>query len=123
MITEVRQGWRKSSFSNNGGASCVEVNFVGDQALLRDSKYLRDPANDPAVQPVIAMPASLWPIFCDHSLRLAESQVAGVPMIKRRDDGWVTVSSPEAGRIQLTFTPDEWTAFTAGIRNHEFIAA
>ena len=32
----------------------------------RSSKYLRDPANDPAAQPVIATDINLWPRFLDH---------------------------------------------------------
>lgn len=33
-----RTSWRKSSYSGNGGANCVEVAFEGPCALLRDSK-------------------------------------------------------------------------------------
>jgi Domain of unknown function (DUF397) len=57
--------WRKSSYSNNGGLTCVEValNLPGIVAV-RDSK------------------------------------------------------NPDSA--QLIFTPAEWTAFTAGIRDGEF---
>lgn len=31
-------GWRKSSFSDNGGGNCVEIAMVGDDASIRDTK-------------------------------------------------------------------------------------
>jgi hypothetical protein len=57
--------WRKSSFSGNGGASCVEVADRDGMILVRDTK--------------------------DH----------GKGPIHR-------------------YTPDEWRAFVAGVRNGEF---
>ena len=57
--------WRKSSFSGNGGASCVEVAGHDGMILVRDTK--------------------------DH----------GKGPIHR-------------------YTPDEWRAFMAGVRNGEF---
>ncbi|WP_062981110.1 DUF397 domain-containing protein [Nocardia anaemiae] len=119
MTTEIRPGWRKSSFSNNGGASCIEVNFIGDKVLLRDSKYLRDPANDPSVQPVISMPVSLWPAFCNHSVRSTAHRGEGMPTIDRHQDGWVTVRDHRHG-TRLLFTPNEWAAFVDGINAGEF---
>ena len=57
--------WRKSSFSGNGGASCVEVAGHDGMILVRDTK----------------------------------------------DRG--------KGPVQR-YTPDEWRAFVAGVRNGEF---
>lgn len=57
--------WRKSSFSGNGGASCVEVAGHDGMILVRDTK--------------------------DH----------GKGPVHR-------------------YTPDEWRAFIAGVRNGEF---
>lgn len=57
--------WRKSSFSGNGGASCVEVAGRDGMILVRDTK--------------------------DH----------GKGPVHR-------------------YTPDEWRAFIAGVRNGEF---
>ncbi|WP_280414962.1 DUF397 domain-containing protein [Nocardia carnea] len=119
MTTHIRRGWRKSSFSNNGGASCVEVNFIGDQVLMRDSKYLRNSENDPAAQPVISIPAGHWPIFCRHSTKPAADYAPYLPVIHHHDDGWVTVRC-RATTVALVFTPDEWTAFVAGIEAREF---
>ncbi|MFF0491854.1 DUF397 domain-containing protein [Nocardia sp. NPDC004068] len=120
MSTDIRRGWRKSTFSNNGGASCVEVNFVGNQVLVRDSKYLRDSANDPATQPVLSMSATLWPSFCTHSMNpTSESDATGLPRIVRHADGHVSVTNDDAS-VELVFTPDEWTAFIEGVRAGEF---
>ncbi|NKY33874.1 DUF397 domain-containing protein [Nocardia speluncae] len=119
MTTQIRRGWRKSSFSNNGGASCVEVNFIGDHVLLRDSKYLRNPDNDPTTQPQISIPADLWTVFCDHSTDPTTQATAGMPTIDRRNDGWITVSCRDTG-VTLVFTPGEWAAFIAGIQAEEF---
>jgi hypothetical protein len=120
MTTHIRHGWRKSTFSNNGGASCVEVNFIGDRVLVRDSKYLRNPANDPAEQPVLSMPVGLWPTFCDRSVSSTPgSEITGLPRITRHDDGRVTVSSRDTA-VELVFTPDEWTAFIQGVHAGEF---
>jgi hypothetical protein len=57
--------WRKSSFSGNGGASCVEVAGHDGMILVRDTK--------------------------DH----------GTGPVHR-------------------YTPDEWRAFIAGVRNGQF---
>lgn len=49
-----RGGWRKSSYSNSAGQSCVEVKHVLDAVLVRDSKDRR------AGQPIIGMPTGGW---------------------------------------------------------------
>jgi len=47
--------WRKSSFSQGSGSSCVEV-ALGDQgAAVRDSKN--------AAGPVLTLPAGPWRLF------------------------------------------------------------
>ncbi|QBS45880.1 DUF397 domain-containing protein [Nocardia sp. CS682] len=120
MTTPIPHGWRKSSFSNNGGASCVELNFAGDRVFLRDSKYLRDPANDPNSQPLLSMEAALWPVFCADVVRSVQRRIHGLPVIDRRSDGWVTVRAEGSDGVVLTFTPDEWTAFIDGIEAGEF---
>ncbi|MGW4226627.1 DUF397 domain-containing protein [Streptomyces bauhiniae] len=54
MLTNVR--WRKSSYSNDEGGSCVEV---ADGVLVRDSK-LKD-------SPVIRLSPSAWADFLRRS--------------------------------------------------------
>jgi hypothetical protein len=34
----VNPGWRKSSYSNNGGGDCVEAGHVPGAVLIRDTK-------------------------------------------------------------------------------------
>ncbi|WP_327142332.1 DUF397 domain-containing protein [Nocardia sp. NBC_01327] len=74
-----RTTWRKSSFSGDGGGgNCVEVKFSGCSVLIRDSKYLRDPANDPARQPVVAVPLQEWDVF----LRMAVDATLVLPGLR-----------------------------------------
>ncbi|WP_067818179.1 DUF397 domain-containing protein [Nocardia inohanensis] len=62
--TEPQDGWRKSSYSGDGGGgNCVEVRLAEVAVLIRDSKYLRDPANDPAAQPIISLAGPEWDAF------------------------------------------------------------
>jgi hypothetical protein len=110
-------GWFKSSLSG-GSDNCVEVQLAGDRVLIRDSKYLRNSANDPATQPVIALPASDWQAFLDAATR-AEPR-AGFPVIIPGPDGCVSVRDSR-GTV-LTYTPDEWDAFKAGVVKGEFAA-
>ncbi|WP_433661112.1 DUF397 domain-containing protein [Nocardia sp. CA-128927] len=120
MTTSVRESWRKSSFSNNGGASCVEVKVAGGQVLLRDSKYLRDPANSPDTQPVISVHASLWAIFLQHCVRPTTPRGHGMPAIERKADGWVMIHGSDGSGVVLAFNPDEWSAFVNGVNSGEF---
>ncbi|TLG01811.1 DUF397 domain-containing protein [Nocardia cyriacigeorgica] len=112
--------WRKSSYSNNGGASCVEVRFADTEVLVRDSKYLRDPANDPTQQPVIAIPSHLWTAFLDLAADRRGTSDPALPAVEVHADGGVTIHAADG--TALTYTPGEWRAFTAGIHNGEFAA-
>lgn len=38
MEDQVRHGWRKSSYSGNGGGDCVEVGRIRDGIAVRDTK-------------------------------------------------------------------------------------
>ncbi|QIS18751.1 DUF397 domain-containing protein [Nocardia terpenica] len=121
MTTRLRPGWRKSSYSSNGGASCVEVKFAGASVFIRDSKYLRDPANDPATQPIIELRAADWPHFLTLAAGRTTAPVAGLRSLTRHADDSITITATDG--TSLTYTPDEWTAFLAGIRAGEFAAA
>jgi Domain of unknown function (DUF397) len=37
-MERLNPGWRKSSYSGNGGANCVETGSVPGAVLIRDSK-------------------------------------------------------------------------------------
>jgi hypothetical protein len=47
--------WRKSTYSGNGGADCVEVTDTGNEVLVRDTKN-RNGA-------ILAFPAGAWQTF------------------------------------------------------------
>ncbi|MBU3062846.1 DUF397 domain-containing protein [Nocardia sp. NEAU-G5] len=111
--------WFKSSFSRDA-ASCVEVRFTPGTALIRDSKYLRNPANPPAAQPIIAIPVASWNAFL--SLATGHPTTApGLPALTVHPDGGATLRSPDG--TTLTYTPAEWTAYVSGIHAGEFAAA
>ncbi|MGW0050119.1 DUF397 domain-containing protein [Nocardia cyriacigeorgica] len=113
-------GWRKSSRSGDGGGgNCVEVKFDGDVVLIRDSKYLRNPANDPAEQPVITLSADKWETFIGAVAGKSTRSRQAFPRIEQTSRG-VHLHS---GNTTLTFTHQEWAAFTAGIHGGEFAAA
>jgi len=50
--TVVNPGWRKSSYSDNGGASCVEVGGAATGILVRDTTN--------RAGAVLAIPAAAW---------------------------------------------------------------
>ncbi|GAB2649852.1 DUF397 domain-containing protein [Nocardia goodfellowii] len=106
-------GWFTSSRSNNGN-QCVEVRFDGDAVLIRDSKYRRNPANRLADEPIITVTASQWNSF----LKLLDSGRAHDQLLVRTSaDGSATLRHRD---ITLSYTPEEWTAFLAGVRDGEF---
>lgn len=112
-----RVGWFKSSRSNNGGG-CVEVKFDGDSVLIRDSKYLRNPINDPASQPIITVPAIKWKGFLENVVGKAADDVVGAPAIERDPAGGATLRALD-GTV-LVYDEVEWDAFVCGILDEEF---
>jgi hypothetical protein len=108
-------GWFKSSRSQ-GSENCVEVQFAGDRVLIRDSKYLRNPSNEPTAQPIITVPAADWQTFLDAAA-LTEPRTV-FPVIAPEPDGYVTIH--DARGTALTYTPDEWEAFKVGAATGEF---
>ncbi|MBF6439275.1 DUF397 domain-containing protein [Nocardia cyriacigeorgica] len=110
--------WFKSSFSGSEH-TCVEVRFAGDSVLIRDSKYLGEPGNDPARQPVIEVPVERWKAFLEAATDPGRIVVGDLPVVTSSPFG-VSVS---ASGVVLSFTIAEWAAFTAGIAAGEFLAA
>jgi hypothetical protein len=116
--TPVRRiGWFTSSYTTNGG-NCVEVKFDGGSVFVRDTKYRRNPANDPATQPSIALSAIKWKSFLEKVINGAVDDVVGVPAIELDPAGGATLRAAD-GTI-LVYTEGEWTAFINGIRDGEF---
>lgn len=116
---EMTERWRKSTFSQ-GSEHCVEILATAESVLIRDSKYLRDPANDPAYQPIITIPSPDWPKFLDRALGRPVIRPDGTPTLNRHPDGTITLR--DAAGVTLIYTPEEWEAFTAGIAVGEFAA-
>jgi hypothetical protein len=112
-----RTGWRKASYSNDTG-ECVEVCFNTDIVLIRDSKYLRNPANDPALQPIIKIAAATWRSFLETVASGEQDTRPGIPAIEQHRDGGATLRADDG--TALTYTAAEWAAFTAGVRAREF---
>ena len=111
--------WRKSTRSQ-GSEHCVEVRFEGSRVLIRDSKYLRDSTNDPAAQPIISLPSTQWTAFLAAATHRGLRSAAAEPVIEYLPTGGVNLHQ---GTITLTYTADEWNAFTAGVTAGEFNAA
>ncbi|MFI1460309.1 DUF397 domain-containing protein [Nocardia carnea] len=114
----MRSSWYKSSFSGSEH-TCVEVRFAGKTVFIRDSKYRRNPGNDPARQPVIEVPISRWEAFLASAVTPGTTSDPELPVVISSAFG-VTVS---AAQKSLRFTNDEWSAFIAGIVGGEFTAA
>ncbi|WP_237088141.1 DUF397 domain-containing protein [Nocardia seriolae] len=119
MTTPLRtvSDWFKSSFSTTS-AQCVEVRFHLDSVLIRDSKYLRDPANAPAAQPVITVAAREWHVFLDNVVSNETESADTILAVEYMDGGRVRLRSGD--RTTLTFSQGEWSAFLSGVKAQEF---
>ncbi|WP_433635532.1 DUF397 domain-containing protein [Nocardia sp. CA-120079] len=107
--------WRKATRSNNSGA-CVEVLEGISSVSIRDSKYLRNPLNDPAAEPIITVTKAEWSAFVDEiagrtALRPAHLRASAA------SDGTMQLTH---SNVVLTYTPAEWEAFADGVRCGEF---
>lgn len=107
--------WRKAARSGQNG-NCVEVKADGTSILIRDSKYLRDPNNDPELQPIISITRQQWRNFA--SVVAGKVDGTSEPHIDVGLDGSVTLLG--AGGVLLGYTPAEWEAFSQGMVEGEF---
>lgn len=72
MENQVRQTWRKSTYSGNGGSDCVEVANAARMVLVRDTKR-RDGAT-------LTIPADAWRAFASEiKARLGVQHDRGTP--------------------------------------------
>lgn len=109
--------WRKARRSGGGnGGSCVEVKATDTAILIRDSKYLRDPGNDPEVQPIITVTVAQWRHFLDAAT--LRSAAPSEPAITVHSDGSATLKSADG--ITLDYTPTEWLYFSEAVTEGEF---
>ena len=119
-MTTFEQEWStyfKSSWSEQGG-NCVEVKHTGDTVFIRDSKYLRNPANDPTAQPIIQVPANEWSTFLVAITAGTAVANGAIPAVEHHADGQITLRGSDG--IALTYTSSEWDAFLAGVHDREF---
>ncbi|MVU77149.1 DUF397 domain-containing protein [Nocardia sp. ET3-3] len=122
-----RTGWFKSTRSSET-QTCVEVRFDETDVLVRDSKYLRQSANEPDQQPIIRVPKSCWNGFLQLALSKGSGAVAlsqvghDVLTVVVMLGGGVTVTS-SGQQVELRFTEAEWDSFVVGILEDEFICA
>lgn len=107
--------WRKAARSGQNG-SCVEVKADGTAILIRDSKYLRDPSNDPEAQPIISISVSQWNDFLD--VVAGRSTASSEPAITVRTDGSASLTSADG--LRLDYTPTEWLYFSSAVAEGEF---
>jgi hypothetical protein len=111
-------GWFKASFSSNA-ASCVEVRFDGALVQVRDSKYRRNPANDPAYEPVLTITLEQWERFRNEATGRSEPDANSALTVETTTADVAILRAVEIGRA-LTFTAAEWDAFLSGAQAHEF---
>lgn len=105
--------WFKSSFSHPNGNECVEVFFDTDLVHIRDSK-------DGGAGPVLSVPADDWPTFLDEVAGRVPAGANTVVQIMIDADGGASVCARGTSGPILSYTPGEWSAFVAGVRNAEF---
>lgn len=110
-------GWFTSSRTNNGN-QCVEVRFDGDAVLIRDSKYRRNPEHRLDDEPIITVTAAEWMIFLAVVLgrHIHRTALIADPALSAETgaDGHTSLTHRE---ITLVYTPGEWDAFVAGVRD------
>ncbi|WP_454194103.1 DUF397 domain-containing protein [Nocardia sp. Marseille-Q1738] len=79
------------------------------------AEYRRNPANDPAAEPMIAVPVGQWSAFLATA---TETHSAAAELAIESDPRGVTLRASDG--TALHYTSAEWAAFVAGIRNGEF---
>jgi hypothetical protein len=112
------KGWFKSSYST-GACTCIEVRFDDGRVQIRDSKYLQDPTNDPATQPIVDVSMESWfPFLSDVTGSVLARRNAELA-VEAGHDGTRTIRSRVTGTA-LVYTAQEWVAFVAGVEDGEF---
>ncbi|WP_196814709.1 DUF397 domain-containing protein [Nocardia sp. BMG111209] len=101
----------------SGNMNCVEIAFTPEATLIRDSKYLRNPANDPDQQPILRIATAQWPTFLTAVQYRTTAGTDGLPSIAYSATGNVSLSD---GTDTLTYTLHEWEAFSTGVLTGEF---
>lgn len=110
--------WFKSTFSDNA-ASCVEVRFTTNHVHIRDSKYRRNPTNNPTHEPVITITPTEWAEFLHAVTAHHATEPDAALTVEVTQTGTATLRTPRTATT-LAFTTAEWQAFLHGAKTHEF---
>lgn len=104
---------RRHSRGHPDGNQCVEVCFGTDLVYIRDSK-------ERGAGPVLGVPAGGWAPFLDEVA--GRAPVSSNPVIQAvvEADGGARLRARSNLNKTLSYTPGEWSAFVAGVRNAEF---
>ena len=108
--------WFKSTFSDNA-ASCLEVRFTANHVHIRDSKYRRDPTNDPAHEPVLTITPGEWAEFLHTVTTHHDTDPDAALTVEVTRTGTATL---RRAATTLTYTATEWQAFLDGAKAHQF---
>ena len=101
--------WRTSRYSG-AGHDCVEVASAEQGVLLRDTK-------DGGAGPVVAFTPDQWTAFV-REVAAGSSSTNGAVTVHAV--GTETHLNAVESGVTLRFTPSEWAAFRAGVRDGEF---
>lgn len=102
MEDTISQGWRKSSYSGNGGGNCVEVGHDAGRVAVRDTKD-RDGGT-------LSVPADAWREFAEElkrPLALAQQSArsSSIGMPGARFPGCYSSLSSPRSRSRYTAPP------------------
>lgn len=107
--------WQKATRSGGDG-NCVEVKYENGAVLIRDSKYRRNVANDPADEPIITVSTAQW---LDFLAAVAGDVATSVePTISQLPHGSTILRNTDG--VTLIYTRAEWEAFAHAVHSGEF---
>lgn len=98
----------------------MKVNFDGDRVKIGDTKYLRNPGNDPESDPFIEVAFDKWANFLDLVRYGYVANAIGLPKVEMLADGGGIIRSAQ---IDLVYNKMEWDAFLNGVLDGEFVLA
>lgn len=115
-IRPAGSGWTKSSKSSGSGC-CVEARLWHDSVLVRDSKFGRLNASLIDKQPVLRVDSDSWSSLIADIKDLKAD--LSYPDIRAKVHAESVELTSIKQQLTLTFTPDEWSAFVAGVLKGE----
>jgi hypothetical protein len=113
-------GWVKAARSS-GNSCCVELLFLNEYVLVRDSKHRRNHACAPTEEPIISVSRVIWEAFLADLERDDQVWMNEVLSVAVDGDGSRILSCSDS-LVSLRYTRKEWDAFLDGVANREFAA-